>query len=88
MNEFAELKKFIRNDCKLNVIDISNNLSIDSYMNYIELWIKYPENVYISNKNAMILEAIASRSTPDTHNAKYLLIKNDNYHITAFFWKT
>jgi hypothetical protein len=90
MAEFEEIKKFIRDNHKLNVIDITKNLSIDSYKNYCAIAIKNSNNVYIAKrtiKSNKLFTLLTLRSTNDTNKSKYLLIKNDNYHTTSKFSK-
>lgn len=90
MNEYEELKKFIKDECKQNIIDITDKLTLFSYKYYTDLAIKHPTNVYIAKKtlkSAKLFGLIASITTDETHKAKYLLLKNDNYHISCTFQK-
>ncbi len=90
MTEFEEIKKFLCDDCNLNVIDITDKLTMKSYSYHCDIAKKNPNNVYISKrtiKNNDLFKAIASFTTDETHEQKYMLIKNDNYHITSRFSK-
>jgi len=90
MVEFEEIKKFIKDNYKLKIIDITKKVSVDSYEHYCNIAIKNPNNLYIARrtiKNNKLFTIIASLSTDNTKEAKYLLIKNDNYHIAPKFLK-
>lgn len=90
MDEFEEIKKFIQNECKCNVIDITSNMILRSYPYYCDIAIKNPNNVYVSKRalhNDDLFTLLASFTTDETEKVKYLLIKNDNYHTTFRFSK-
>lgn len=91
MNKYQELIKFIQQEHKLNVIDITKKLTIHSYQYYSDLAVKYPTNVYIAKKtlkSTKLFNILASMFTDETNKATYLLIKNDNYHISGVFKKS
>ena len=90
MAEFEEIKTFIRTNHNIIVVDITKNLSVDTYDYYCNLAIKNPQKVYISKrsiKNNKLFNILASITTDELNKPKYLLLKNDNYHIAHKFSK-
>ena len=90
MTIFEEIKKFIQNDCKCNCIDITQKMSLITYPYCCDIAIKNPNNVYVAERipqSDKLFKTLASFTTDETEKVKYLLIKNDNYHVTFRFSK-